>query len=188
MIISHCLDGGIFDKMWYDAARDGRKIGSSGTDENENPPSLEMKHLSPSFAIWGIMILMSAMSFLMEMSSSLCLPQKSDNNKKCKQNKVVKIRTLRTSRRVMGHTHCGIMIVASLTIASTLGQNIYEGCGNEKSCLGFEKGLDDVQTSCLRTQVIDISKIKLHLKCSTVMFLGLLHSCGISTIRDEGLC
>lgn len=156
MIISHCLDGGIFDKMWYDAARDGRKNGASVIDENEDPPSLEMKHLSPSFAIWGIMLIMSALSFLMEMCSSLCLPPKSGNklnNKKGIENKIGKIRRVRTSRFI-GHVHCGIILVASLTLATTSGKSIYEGCGSDKRCLGFERGLDDVQTSCLGRQVI----------------------------------
>ena len=185
MIIAHCLDGGIFDKMWYDAAGSGRKNGASVMDENESPPSLEMKHLSPSFVIWGIMLVMAALSFMMEMCSTVCLPQKLDGNRKRMQNKIGMIRRARTSRRFMGHTHCAIYLMTLLTIAA--GQDIYKGCDTSKRCLGFEKGLDDVQTSCLKTQVLS-NKIEIKLILSILAFVGLFHSCGIQTLRDEGLC
>ena len=176
MVIARCLDGGIFDKMWYDAAGGGRKNEASVMDENESPPSLEMKHLSPSFVIWGIMLVMAALSFMMEMCSTVCLPQKSDNSRRRMQNKVGQIRRARTSRRLMGHTHCAIYIVTLLTIAT--GKDIYKGCGNSKRCLGFEKGLDDVQTSCLKTQVLSYKRI-LNLTCIILAFVGLFHSIGI---------
>ena len=47
-----------------------------------------------------------------------------------------------------------VLCLLSSSWAAVAGaQNIYEGCGSEKKCLGFEKGLDDVQTTCLASQV-----------------------------------
>ena len=36
-----------------------------------------------------------------------------------------------------------VMMMGSAAAAVTEAQNIYEGCGSAKKCLGFEKGLDD---------------------------------------------
>ena len=38
------------------------------------------------------------------------------------------------------------------TLSST--QNIYDGCSTDKDCLGFMKGMDDTQTTCLQTMVM----------------------------------
>ena len=47
-----------------------------------------------------------------------------------------------------------VLCLLSSSWAAVAGaQNIYEGCGSSKKCLGFEKGLDDVQTTCLASQV-----------------------------------
>ena len=48
----------------------------------------------------------------------------------------------------------GLLLCLLASWAVAKAQNIYEGCGSEKKCLGFEKGLDDVQTTCLASQVI----------------------------------
>ena len=75
MTITHLLSGGIFDKMWYDAAGSSRQNDAPSADENGNP-SLEMKHLLPSFVLWIVMLLMSLSSFLIEMCCSLCSSDK----------------------------------------------------------------------------------------------------------------
>ena len=76
-----------------------------------------------------------------------------------RQDKTGKIRTVRTTSKYPRQARpklstFGIVFVMSLTIAIVEAQTIYEGCGRAKKCLGFEKGRDDVQTSCLETQVI----------------------------------
>ena len=47
-------------------------------------------------------------------------------------------------------------IVLALVLAYTISsaQNIYDGCGTSKDCLGFMKGMDDTQTTCLITMVM----------------------------------
>ena len=52
-------------------------------------------------------------------------------------------------RTLLERVLCSLAMMAAVTEA----QNIYEGCGSSKKCLGFEKGLDDVQTTCLASQV-----------------------------------
>ena len=52
-------------------------------------------------------------------------------------------------RTLLERVLCSLAMMAAVTEA----QNIYEGCGSAKKCLGFEKGLDDVQTTCLASQV-----------------------------------
>ena len=56
----------------------------------------------------------------------------------------------------------GLLLCLLASWAVAKAQNIYEGCGSEKKCLGFEKGLDDVQTTCLASQVTDARPLTLH--------------------------
>ena len=46
------------------------------------------------------------------------------------------------------------VLLLGLVFTSTSAQNIYEGCGSEKECLGFVKGMDDTQTTCMETEVV----------------------------------
>ena len=55
-------------------------------------------------------------------------------------------------RTLLERVLCSLAMMMG-SAAVTEAQNIYEGCGSTKKCLGFEKGLDDVQTTCLASQV-----------------------------------
>ena len=55
-------------------------------------------------------------------------------------------------RTLLERVLCSLAMMMG-TAAVTEAQNIYEGCGSSKKCLGFEKGLDDVQTTCLASRV-----------------------------------
>ena len=56
-------------------------------------------------------------------------------------------------RTLLERVLCSLAMMMGSAASVTEAQNIYEGCGSSKKCLGFEKGLDDVQTTCLASQV-----------------------------------
>ena len=62
-------------------------------------------------------------------------------------------------------------LLPSLALAFVLSsaQNIYDGCDSNKECLGFVKGMDDTQTTCLQTKVRQQRTVSLflsHIKSS----------------------
>ena len=107
-----------------------------------------------------------------------------------RQDKTGKIRRVRTTSKYTRPklSTLGIVLAMFLTLAVVKAQDIYEGCGHTKKCLGFEKGRDDVQTNCLETKVmLEISSISWH-KTIKKFFPGLSSGTGLPTISHKGLC
>ena len=62
-----------------------------------------------------------------------------------------------------------IFLALALAFTISSAQNIYDGCGAGKDCLGFLKGMDDTQTTCLQTKVRQQRTVSLflsHIKSS----------------------